>query len=223
MNYKNIVFDLDGTLVDSRPGIQFAATIAIKLILPARDAINLQNKIGPPIREILQKELEDLEQKVFDEVIAAFRFIYDNFAWRMVSIYDGVLEALESLSKLGMGNFVVTNKPIGPTKNILSHFHMMNYFREVICPDVKTPNFSTKSAMVSYLMEHHHLRSSETVLIGDSSDDAQAAAACKLSFIPVVFGYGDFLESHRLRGQQVLKAYCDLIGLLRCLNQGETK
>ena len=167
--------------------------------------------------------MEGLDPEVVNEVVAAFRLIYDNYAWRMVNIYDKVIETLESLSKLGMSNFVVTNKPIGPTKEILNHLCIMNYFKEIVSPDVKTPIFSTKSAMVSYLMKSHHLRAAGTVLIGDSSDDAQAAAACNLTFIPVGFGYGNLFKSGCLPGQQVLTTHHDLVDLLRHPQKGETK
>ena len=217
MHLKNILFDLDGTLIDSRPGIQFAATLAIKLVLPEREVPDLQSKIGPPIQQIFREEFADLEPEIVSVLIRAFRFIYDNYGWRMVNSYDSVSDTLKSLVNLGINNFIVTNKPIGASNNIMKHLNINNYFTEIVCPDVKEPNFGSKSEMVTYLIEGHDLNTRNTVLIGDSSEDAQAAQVCNLPFIPVAFGYGNLSVSNPFAGQKSLKRYADLIGYIRSL------
>jgi len=187
---RNIVFDLDGTLVDSLPGIEESARIAITRVLPEVEMPDLRALIGPPIAAMFSKLWPDLETKRMEDLLREFRSHYDNEGCLLSRAYPQVHEVLSGLKNAGKRFFVLTNKPTGPSKKILTHLQLAGFFTEIIGPDFRTPSFQTKTEGASLLMEKYGLIPGETVIIGDGIDDAEAARACGFSFIAVSYGYG---------------------------------
>jgi phosphoglycolate phosphatase len=186
----NILFDLDGTLVNTVPGIEYACRVAIEAVLRNRTIPDLRRYIGPPIRQVLSQVLPDADAETLDQLERRFRLCYDGDGWQKSFAYDGVIETLKQLATRGIRCFVVTNKPCLPTQKILQHLGMINYLAATLSANSKTPPFTSKAEMASYLIAHHDLEAAKTVLVGDSDDDANAALKCGLMFIAVSYGYG---------------------------------
>ena len=123
--FTNIFFDLDGTLVDSRAGIQFAVEAALKSC--GRKSVDMAPFIGPPIRKIFTAILGDVPD--MEELVAAYRSSYDNGGWKLTTLHAGASELLASLSDRPV--FLVTNKPRRPTDDILRMFGLLKYFHFV--------------------------------------------------------------------------------------------
>lgn len=189
---RNIVFDLDGTLIDSVPGIEFSAQQAVAQVMPHLQGRvqGLRARIGPPIRDILGQLLPELDAAALDRVIRAFRASYDSLGWQKSLAFDGVVATLSQLRQRGLGLFVVTNKPIGPTRDILNMLQLHTFFEEVVSPNLQEPPFASKADMVRHLLVQRRLDPTSTLLVGDSEDDARAAAAAGLRFAAVSYGYG---------------------------------
>ncbi len=187
---KNILFDLDGTLIDSFPGIEHSARVAVSAVMPERELPDLRRLIGPPIREVLRQAVNGAEPGMLDELERRFRTSYDDEGWRKSAAYHGVAEALSRLSHAKLKSFVVTNKPTLPAKRILRRLGLLEYFEEVISLNSRTPPFPSKAEAAMYLISMHGLNLSATLFVGDSLDDARAAQSCGLRFIAVTYGYG---------------------------------
>lgn len=187
---NTIIFDLDGTLVDSMPGIEYAAEVAWDAVQPGPPCPSLRPFIGPPIREMFQRALPEAEAPTLDALERAFRAVYDTEGWRKTTVYPGVLETLARLIEIGVRCFGVTNKPRLPTQRILDYCGIRPYFVMFLSPDVRTPRFAAKAEAVATLLAEYDLHPQCTALMGDTSDDAQAAAACGLRFIAFAGGYG---------------------------------
>lgn len=187
---KNIVFDLDGTLIDSMPGIALSINLAIAEVCPERKATEVGHLIGPPLREVFRRALLLEDNNVLTALEEAFRRSYDGGNWRQTRLYDGVTETLAKLRATDCRLFIVTNKPPMPTERILRHFDLWTRFDEVVTILSRQPPFATKAAATDDLQRRHDLSASHTVFVGDSADDGAAAEACGFKFAAVTFGYG---------------------------------
>jgi len=131
-------FDLDGTLVDSIPGIASSLTAAFASIGRVMPVVNLRDAIGPPIRTIVERLQPDLTK---DETLAIEQFYrptYDNEGWRETLLFPGVDGTLHRMHEDGFQLFIVTNKPRIPTLKLLEHFGLLKLFRVVLTRDSLT-------------------------------------------------------------------------------------
>ena len=189
---RNVLFDLDGTLLDSLPGIQYSAEAAFRACGIEVGKIPLRSLVGPPIRTILQRmaarpvdgaELDSLEQ--------SFRWSYDTEGWRMTPHYDRAVESLKALKESGRRLFVVSNKPRHISMRILEAEGTLGIFDEVVTRDSRVPPYRDKREMVTTLLQKWELDTSECLMVGDTMEDAEAASNSGMQFCLMTHGYGD--------------------------------
>lgn len=188
-----VFFDLDGTIVDSLPGIEFSvaeAFEACKLSLPRR---NLRSLIGPPIREILARVGNISEQSQLDALERAFRASYDSKGWQMAVSYPEVGRVLRTMREAGRRLFVVSNKPRHIALPILERQGIQSYFEQIVTRDSRSPFYETKEEMLLTLL-HNQIQPNDCVVVGDTLEDANAAARVGIQFILLEHGYGSFSE-----------------------------
>ena len=186
----HIIFDLDGTLADTHPGIAAAFHAALLDILPNTPVPDFIHHIGPPVREVFRKTLGCVDDITLDLLNTAFRHHYDGGCWKNSQPYSGITGLLHYLHLQGIPCSVLTNKPSLPTSRILDHLNLLSYFDKVISPDSVSPCFRVKSEAAAHLAGLLNLEPSTTWLIGDSEDDATAAALCGFRFAAAAYGYG---------------------------------
>lgn len=192
MRIDNIIFDLDGTLVDSLPGIEYACHYAVDSVCPDRGSFELRPFIGPPIRDIFHRIFPDIDGNELESLVKEFRKAYDNVGWKKTVLYDGVKAALIELENLNVRNYLVTSKPNFPTEKILDLLDIRNCFMDVVCPDSVTPDFLSKSDEMAYLIARNALDHEKVLCVGDSNSDQAAATACGIRFAAASYGYGHF-------------------------------
>jgi len=185
-----LVFDLDGTLVDSTSGIGRALSAAFQSAGRTMPAVDLRRFIGPPITEIALRIEPSLSETELSAIELSYRSNYDNEGWRDTVVYPAVADTLHALHRLGFRLFILTNKPLLPTSNILEHLGLQKLFVETLARDSRTPRYASKSEMLGDLIDRHDLSSSDTLMIGDASEDQEAARTNGLHFLHVTYGYG---------------------------------
>lgn len=186
-----VLFDLDGTLVDSLPGISWAARLAMAEVLPGSELPDLRPFVGPPIREVFRRLLDEATIALLADLESAFRRHYNMEGWRRSLAYPDVPDALASLSAGGIRLGVVTNKPQEPTKRILDHLDLARFMDVVLTPDSSSPPFASKAETLVAALQARALIPALTLFVGDSNDDAFAARACGVRFAAVTRGYGN--------------------------------
>ena len=194
MAITQLFFDLDGTLVDSFPGISFSCAAALAQVMPGRKAPDFLPFIGPPIREIFRRALPENDPEMLERLEQSFRASYNSEGWRKTLAYPGVEKVLARVCQSGYVCRVLTNKPGLPSRAILQHLELDRFFREVITPDMQTPAFASKADAARDAQRRHGLAGGQALVVGDSDDDGAAAAACGFQFAAVMFGYGRAYE-----------------------------
>jgi phosphoglycolate phosphatase len=193
----HLIFDLDGTLVDSRPGILHSLQEAVRHVHPMIDPTRLEFKIGLPVRAILRTAFPDATSPELDRLEAAFRIAYDEQGWKLSHLYPGVSKVLEHLKEEGIPLYIVTYKPALPTSSILENTGITPYFLEVTCPDSRQFHWKDKVEGIRLLLDRNGIQPGDAIYLGDSMDDLSSAQACGLAFIGLEYGYGSFPDQPR--------------------------
>lgn len=188
--YPHIVFDLDGTLIDSAPAIlaSFRQAFAQTGITPVR-AID-DSMIGPPLTETLQLMSGSDDPLLIARLADAFKASYDSEGYKATTAFAGIGDLLAELAGAGLTLSIATNKRIHPTRLILSHFGWAPFFRHVYALDLFTPRLPDKATMIGRLLSDQTIPATQAIYIGDRQEDGESADANALPFIAVTWGYG---------------------------------
>jgi phosphoglycolate phosphatase len=213
-----VLFDLDGTLIHSAPGIlaAFRKVLADAGIEPV-DAVD-ERVIGPPLMKTLAR-LSGLEPgERLDAVATAFKATYDTVGVYHADPYPGCLEVLDRLVTAGRRSYIVTNKRRTPAVMIADLLGMQPRLAGLYTLDTLTPPAARKRDVVAHLLAEHRLTRETVVMVGDSGDDADAAAANDLGFIAATYGYGNPLADPAVRPAAVLDRLAALPDILARLD-----
>ena len=196
--YPHILFDLDGTLIDSAPAIlaSFREAFAQTGIAPVR-AIDA-SVIGPPLTETLQLLSGSDDPALVARLAEAFKASYDSEGYKATAAYAGVGALLAKLAGAGLRLSIATNKRIHPTRLILAHLGWSDFFSHVYALDLFTPRLPDKAAMIGRLLADQAIPKDQAIYIGDRSEDGESADANGLPFIAVTWGYGS-LNANEMR------------------------
>lgn len=185
----DVIFDLDGTLVDSLPGVTWSVKFAFAVCGVDICCPNLKPLMGPPIREIMAAASGVTDPLLLDRLEAAFRASYDEQGWCMANLYDGTAEMISELRAWDLRLWVATNKNRKPAKKILDAFGLSS-FQGVVCRDSRVPPFRSKGEMLRDLLVRHELSAAECLMVGDTQEDWRAAVEAGIACVLVPHGYG---------------------------------
>lgn len=190
MKFNSIIFDLDGTLVDSAPGIlrSFGHAMTVTGITPARALT--PDIIGPPLADTLRALCPHADVATLAKVTAAFKQHYDTEGCLQTRPFEGIPELLKMLNAAGCAVFIATNKRQFPTHKIISHLHWNSHFVAVYSPDSIHPHANSKGELLRHILEKHGLATEATLYVGDRYDDYEAAAYSGMAFAFATWGFG---------------------------------
>ena len=189
MHYRCVLFDLDGTLLDTGEGIAASFTHAAnRLGLPPLSPDELSACIGPPLSDSWAR-LYGLTDDRLDEAVRVFREYYNTVGIFKASVYPGVAEVLETLGGQGRTLGVATYKREDSAEKILEHFGLRKQFSCVFGSDPGGER--SKTDIVELCLRSAGVAErNRAVLVGDSSSDAEAARKAGIAFVGVTYGYG---------------------------------
>ncbi len=186
-----IFFDLDGTLLDSLPGILFSIEQAFLACGLPMQPIDLGRAIGPPIRTILGlTAAQATSSSNLDLLEHAFRASYDSEGWQKTLLFPGSSLMLREAHALGISLFVVSNKPRHISVKILEREGMVPLFTAILTRDTTNPPYTGKAQMMEHLLCMFQLNAGRCMMVGDTEEDARASAAMQVPFAWVAHGYG---------------------------------
>lgn len=193
-SYKTVLFDLDGTLTDSSPGIIRCLRGAIANVRPDFDfEQDLKPHIGPPIETIFSVLLNTEDQGLIQDAIKHYRSQYSEFGWEDNSVYTGIPDLLAGLCAHGFRLGVATSKAEVFAERILAHFGLASYF-EVIGGSTLDGKRSRKSEVIGHVLEVGKFDPLRTLMVGDRSHDVHGAKSHNIECLGVTWGYGSYDE-----------------------------
>jgi phosphoglycolate phosphatase len=220
---STIVFDLDGTMVDTAPDLIHATNHALEMHGMARVPTRvIQPAVGFGARPMIRAAMEELGRAPSDEeltrMLEDFLVYYADHLVVDSRAFPGLAPALEALRDEGAILAVCTNKREGLAKKLLAELKLDGYFAAIA--GVET--FPWRKPDPRHITETIQLAGgnpARAVMVGDSSPDARAAKGAGIPFIAVSFGYGE-TPVETLEPDAIIHKFADLVPTLAALLEG---
>jgi phosphoglycolate phosphatase len=181
------IFDLDGTLVDSKPGLLacFRHTFDVLRVDCPSDAV-LTASIGQPFRQAMANLLNTTDPDAVERAVGIYRQRYSRVGLYEASVYDGVPELLAAVA--AEATYLATSKAAAFAERVLTHFDLAKHFRGIYGPDLHGRP-AGKIELIRELLRREPI-AGRAVMIGDRAEDIHAGRANDISTVGVLWGYG---------------------------------
>ena len=210
---RAVLFDLDGTLVDSAPDLREALNALLRAI--GRRQVSLEETIGF-VGDGAAKLVEPASETALPDLVSRFLRLYSGAnAIRKTTVFPGAQAMLSTLRARGLRLAICTNKPFRPAAAVLSALKLDGYFDEVLGGD-SLPQRKPDPAPALELARRLGVAPASALFVGDSEIDAQAARAAGMRFVAVSFGYAQGPVG-ALRAERVIDALDDLPTIIDAL------
>jgi len=182
----HVIFDLDGTLIDSKAEILATYLKVFEVIKPENPPDVKRLNYGSTINDLLGTVYKTDPDKI-PEAKKMFASIYDNSDYTDTTIYEGVTETLRLLKNSGATLHIATNKRWLPTKRILEIKGISDFFDQIMANEMQPGITPTKKEMIAMIKENAGFE--KGFMVGDSMTDIIAGNDEKLVTIAVTYGY----------------------------------
>lgn len=187
--YRNLFFDLDGTLADTEEGILLSLQYALgKMGIEETDSKVLHSFIGPPLKDIFMSQY-GMDEKTALETLSHYRVYYSGGGIYKCRLFPGVEALLRRLHDDGVRLFVATSKPDIYAGKILTHLGVADLFEE-IAGSLLDNTRTKKHEVIRYLLEKYPETAGNVLMIGDKVQDLNGAEYCGIPAVGVLYGYG---------------------------------
>jgi phosphoglycolate phosphatase len=216
---KNIIFDLDGTVIDTL--VDLARAISDTLVAYQLPAVTLQQArsyLGGGAKQFVAQALQNKadDSVFFDKFFASYMERYN--AYQLTSQpYPGIPSLLTQLKASGCRNFIFSNKPHDSAQRLIAHV-LPNLFVDV---HGHKPNTKPKPDLTEYhrFAKRHHIDPNETLVIGDSTFDIFMAQALNVPSIAVTYGYMDVKDLKPLQPTMIVDRVDQLYDAIQSLSK----
>ena len=213
MAYKNILFDLDGTLTDPFLGITNSVKYSLKkLNMVEYDENKLKLFIGPPLEKSFielfhfDKNKSKMAVNYYREYFSE-KGIYENVLYENI---DNLLKNIKNKNKICI---LTTSKLEKFAAEILKHFGIEKYFDKIVGSNLDG-TMSEKGDIIKYIIEKENLNTSETIMIGDRKYDIIGANKNNIHSIAVLYGYGTKEELEESKPTYFCERVMDIITII---------
>jgi len=187
-----VIFDLDGTLLDSKECSAKATKAAFKEMgLKVPSEVVIEHYMGIPIEESFFKMSEQpLDQETATELIRIFRAYYQTYEESTLKVFPEIPHVLEILNKRKVPCFVVSSKKTAVVKRNLAAQDLVAFFEEIIGSDAVT-HYKPHPEGINKVVAHYQFDPTKTIMIGDAIFDIQMGKAAGVKTIAVTWGSHD--------------------------------
>lgn len=187
---KLLLFDFDGTLFDTGPGVTNCVRYALEKIgVHETDESNLKKFIGPPLYDMF-RELYGFDDETANQAVALYRERYQPIGFLECTPYEGMIDLVDAVREAGFLVSVCTGKPTPTTMKILEHYDLVDHFDYILGSEFDGTR-SKKHEVVADVMKQFGLSEhpEQVRMIGDRKYDVLGAAKCGVQCIGVRFGF----------------------------------
>ncbi|MBO4562655.1 MAG: HAD hydrolase-like protein [Clostridia bacterium] len=218
-DYKYILFDLDGTIVDSGLGITNAVSYALsKFGISVASREELFGFIGPPLMDSFQRFFGFSKEKAF-EAVEQYRVYYRAKGLFENTVYEGVEEMLASLRAAGKRVILATAKPEEFAKTVIKDVGLEKYFSFIGGAEMESAENrglnirSKKEDVIAYVLSECGIEDkSSAVMVGDRENDIVGAKLNGIDSVGVLFGYGSLAELTGAGADHIAETPMEVVG-----------
>ena len=211
---RAVLFDLDGTLLDSIPDLAEACRrMMVELGRPPHPVDTIRTFVGKGMLNLVRRCLEaggGADEAGFEAAVDAFRRHYAVVNGERTEVYAGVVPALAALAGRGMAMACVTNKPAAFTGPLLERTGLAPYFAVTVSGDTladKKPH----PAPLLHACERLGVAVGEALMVGDSANDAEAARAAGMPVLLVTYGYSEGVPVDSIECDGLLSSLVEML------------
>jgi phosphoglycolate phosphatase len=207
----HLLFDLDGTLVDSFPGI--SRSINQTLTTVGREPVpeaQLRQFVGKRLAVIFSTLLGAEDEALVDRAVEIYRPLFDEVGILDSRVFPGIPEALATLRDAGHSLQVVTVRSLGSAKLVVRHFGLEQYFDAVHGPD-RSLRSGDKADLVRAALDLAGADPRDAIMSGDRSDDVRAARTHGVHAVAIEWGYGTADELREAEPDYFAPSVADLV------------
>jgi phosphoglycolate phosphatase len=189
-----VLFDLDGTLVDSVGDLAWCGNEMLRALkMPLHDPQAARDWVGNGLERLVKRVLTgdmdaEPDDALFRTGLDLFNRFYADHASDHSLLYPGAIEALKHLARLKLNLACVTNKPEPFTSALIEAMGLTEYFGLVVAGDT-TARIKPDPMPLHYAADHFAVAYDKCLMVGDSSNDVKAARAAGFNIICVPYGY----------------------------------
>ncbi|WP_304068148.1 HAD hydrolase-like protein [Megamonas hypermegale] len=213
--FKYILFDLDGTLIDSGAGIIKGVKYALrKYGIEEENEAQLRTFVGPPLNQQFAKCYGFSAEKSM-EAVKFFREYYETKGILENEMYAGIDKVLQKLKEQGKFLMVATSKPEKFAHNILAQHDLEKYF-DFIGGSLTDGSRVTKIQVLDYVLKTNRIKNPQEVLmIGDTKFDMLGAKHFNLASLAVTYGYGTEEELLEIKPDFVVNSPKEILHIMK--------
>ncbi len=214
--FTTVLFDLDGTLTDPGVGISRSVTHALAVVgAPPLSREQLRLFVGPPLQDGFA-QLAGLRGPAVAAAVAAYRDYFSDRGIFENTVYDGIVDALDSLVRAGMTLGLATSKPTVFALRILEHFSLSRFFTCVGGAELDGSR-RAKVDVIGHVLRTLPVgpdRGAEVVMVGDREHDVLGAAGHGIRCVGVTWGYGSEAELRAAGASMLVDDPRQLVGAI---------
>lgn len=207
MKWKYLLFDLDGTVTNSKEGILNCVKYAYEAAgLPVPEEKTLLRYIGPPLVDSFQ-EVAGMTRQEAEQATQKYRERYSVTGLFENQVYEGMDETLRSLKREGFQIALATSKPEEYSVRILEHFGLSDCFDEVV-GSMLDGRRNRKAEVIQEVFRRMNISQEEkqcTIMIGDRKHDILGAKECGIASLGVYYGFAPAGELEEYGADYVLQ------------------
>ena len=206
----SVLLDLDGTLVDSQPGILASCMAALRALgHEGAEILDIKRVIGPPLEDVLRFLLQPYGDHRIGEAVLAYRQHYGEIGLFGSELYPGIGASLEAMQQAGLRIYLATSKRETFARRILEHLKLATYF-DGIHGSVPGGELDHKPELVAHILSEHGISPAHSLMVGDRRHDISGAHAVGMRGLGVLWGYGTRDELETAGADQLVESTDDL-------------